>query len=187
MCLITEHARLKQQYKALNAEKILLEAKIKELQENTVTFEAYADYVRSQVDEILIQEMTWYELIDMLKDKHNLENMLSHPPDHKKRFTDEETMIKIVPFLTYPADYYIAELEINCDDYARWAAADMRRIFRLQGVFEVWGNTPYGYHAWCMTVVGPDKVKYFEPNAGFPFAGELFDAGGYGFIPEKWK
>jgi CRISPR type III-A-associated RAMP protein Csm4 len=51
------------------------------------------------------------------------------------RFTDEETLARMVPFLTYPADYYVAELEINCDDYARWAAADARRIFLIQGVY----------------------------------------------------
>ena len=144
------------------------------------------DWVRTQVGDIPRQEMLWQGLVSMLA-SHGLTAMLSYPPDYKIRFTNEETLAKMVPFLTYPADYYIAELEINCDDYARWAAADARRIFRIQGVYEVWGWTPYGYHAWSLGIIDFDKYQLFEPNAGFPFAGELFAAGENGFIPEKWK
>ena len=158
------------------------------------TLRQYDDWVRAQVGEIPRQEMPWPDLVDMLA-SHGLAAMLSHPPDYKIRFTYEETLGKMVPFLTYPADYYVAELEINCDDYARWAAADARRIFRIQGVYEVWGwvTVPYAtgarreYHAWSLGITGYDKFRLFEPNAGFPFAGELFAAGENGFIPEKWK
>ena len=150
------------------------------------TLREYDDWVRAQVGDVPRQEMPWQDLVKMLSG-HGIEAMLPHPPDYKIRFANEETLAKIVPFLTYPADYYVAELEINCDDYARWAAADARRIFRIQGVYEVWGNTPYGYHAWSLGIIDFDKFRLFEPNAGFPFAGELFAAGENGFIPEKWK
>ena len=147
---------------------------------------AYDEWVRAQVGKVPRQEMLWQDLVDMLA-SHGLTAMLSHPPDYKIRFTSEEMLARAVPFLTYPADYYVAELEINCADYARWAAADARRIFRIQGVYEVWGNTPYGYHAWSLGIIDFDKYKLFEPNAGFPFAGELFATDENGFIPEKWK
>ena len=150
------------------------------------TLREYDDWVRFQVGDIPRQEMLWQDLVNMLA-SHGLTLMLSDQPDYKVRFTNEETLAKMVPFLTYPADYYVAELEINCDDYARWAAADARRIFRIQGVYEVWGNTPYGYHAWSLGITDFDKFKLFEPNAGFPFAGEMFVPGDNGFIPEKWK
>ena len=159
------------------------------------TLREYDDWVRAQVGKVPRQEMPWQDLVDMLA-SHELTAMLSHPPDYKICFTDEETLAKMVPFLTYSADYYVAELEINCDDYARWAAADARRIFRVQGVYEVWGwvTIPYQtgevrqYHAWSLGVVDFDRFKLFEPNAGFPFAGELFGPdGGYNYRPEKWK
>jgi hypothetical protein len=150
------------------------------------TLRAYDDWVRAQVGNISRQEMHWQDMVDMLA-SHGLTLMLSDQPDYKVRFTNEETLARMVPFLTYPADYYVAELEINCDDYARWAAADARRIFRIQGVYEVWGNTPYGYHAWSLGMIDFDSFKLFEPNAGFLFAGELFNPGDNGFVPEKWK
>jgi hypothetical protein len=150
------------------------------------TLREYDDWVRDQVGEVPRQEMTWQDMIGMLA-SHGLTSMVSDMPDYKIRFTDEATLAKMAPFLTYPADYYVAEFEINCDDYARWAAADARRIFQVQGIYEVWGWTPYGYHAWSLGITDFDKFRLFEPNAGFPFAGELFAAGENGFIPEKWK
>ena len=150
------------------------------------TLREYDGWVRAQVGEVQRQEMLWQDLVEMLA-VHGLTAMVQDMPDYKVRFTNKETLAKIAPFLTYPADYYVAELEINCDDYARWAAADARRIFRIQGIYEVWGNTPYGYHAWSLGIIDFDKFRLFEPNAGFPFAGELFADGENGFIPEKWK
>ena len=154
--------------------------------EQPPTLEKYDEWVRAQVGEIPRQKMKWCELVAMLK-AHNVEPMLSYPPDYNIHFTNEETLDKIVPFLTYPADFYIRELEIDCDDYARWAAADARRIFHIQGVYEVWGNTPLGYHAWSLGIIAPDSFKMFEPNAGFEFAGVLFEAGDNKYLPEKWK
>jgi hypothetical protein len=159
------------------------------------TLREYDDWVRAQIGKVPRQKMLWQDLVDMLA-AHGLTAMLSHPPDYKIRFTNEETLAKMVPFLTYPADYYVAELEINCDDYARWAAADARRIFHIQGVYEAWGwiTVPYEtgerreYHAWSLGITGFDRFKIFENNAGFPFAGELFDVGQkYDYHPEKWK
>jgi hypothetical protein len=150
------------------------------------TLREYDELVRAQVGEVPRQIMLWQDLVDMLASQ-GLTLMLTDQPDYKVRFTNEETLARMVPFLTYPADYYVAELEINCDDYARWAAADARRIFRIQGVYEVWGSTPYGYHAWSLGIIDFDKFKLFDSNAGFPFAGELFAAGENGFMPEKWK
>lgn len=151
------------------------------------TLREYDNWVRTQVGDVPRQEMLWNDLVDMLK-AQGLQPMLSHPPDYKIRFTNEETLVKMLPFLTYPADYYIAELEIDCDDYARWAAADARRIFRIQGVYEVLGQTDLDYHAWSLGIVDFNRYKLFDSNAGFPFAGELFDkGGGYNYQPEKWK
>jgi len=151
------------------------------------TLEQYDRWVRSQVGTIERHEIEWGELVKMLRE-HEIEPMLTHRPDYKKRYVDEATLMKMLPYLTYPADYYVAELEIVCDDYARWAAADARRIFHVSGVFEVWGQTSLGYHAFNLAVVAPDAYVLWEPNACFPFAGELFvRGGGYNYQPDKWK
>ena len=157
------------------------------------TLRQYDDWVRSQVGSIPRWEMPWGDLVKMLS-AYGLEAMSPHIPDYRIRFTDEETLARMVPFLTSPADYYVAELEINCDDYARWAAADARRIFHIQGVYEVWGWIPspwqpdrLEYHAWSLGIVSFDSIKLFYSNAGFPWAGELFSVSDYGYMPEKWK
>lgn len=107
-------------------------------------------------------------------------------PDYQKRFTSYETLKLMLPHLTYRADYYIANLEINCDDYALWAAADARRLFNIQGVWQCWGDMPQGYHAWNIARTEQGYFM-FEPNAGFPWAGELYRIGDFGYIPKRWK
>lgn len=159
------------------------------------TQEAYDRWVRKQVGTINRHEIDSYELEELFRKSENIFTPDYHAPDSRKRYTDLHTMQRIVPYLTYPAERYISELEIDCDDYALWAKADARRIFHLQSVFEVWGWIPspwqagkFEYHAWNVVLVGnPLQVMYFEPNAGFPWAGELFGYSDNGYIPEKWK
>ena len=80
-------------------------------------------WMRNQVGEIPRFEMTWGDVMLDLQ-ALGLRCMSPDAPDYKIYYTDEEHLAKISPFLTYPADYYVAELEIDCDDYAKWAAAD---------------------------------------------------------------
>jgi hypothetical protein len=144
----------------------------------------FVKWTRSHVGTIKRYEITFGEL------KAELENMgikcMTAMPDYKKRYTDLATMKEIIPWLTYRADYYIAELEINCDDYALWAAADARRIFNIQGVWQAWGNTPLGYHAFNIFKT-PEGYYLFESNAGFEWAGEPFRIGDHGYVPDHWK
>ena len=148
------------------------------------TLDDYIKHVRSHFGKINRHEIAFGEL------KAELANLgircMTDMPDSKKRYTDFETMKEIIPWLTYRADYYIAQLEINCDDYALWAAADARRIFDIQGVWQAWGDSPLGYHAF--NIVRTEKGYFlFEPNSGFPFAGVLFEIGGNEYVPKVWK
>ena len=156
--------------------------------EKPPTLEAYDSYARQQVGDVPRYESTWAEVKAglqslevrcMIKDEDVTDLRVFH--------TDEATLARMIPFLTYPADYYVAELDIDCDDYSMWAASDARRIFKVNGVYQVWGWMPLGYHAWSLGIVGQGRYKLWEPNAGFESAGDLFKAGEYGYNPEKWK
>lgn len=150
----------------------------------------YDNWVRKQVGPYNRSVMTYQQMVEMMTRlgyKSLLYEPIANMPDTSVYYTDEQTMEKIAKYLTYPADDYIAGLDIDCDDYARWASADARRIFRIQGVFEVWGTMPQGYHAWNVAIVGLDKVKFFDANAGWWYAGDLFNLGDHGYVPEKWQ
>lgn len=156
--------------------------------ERPPTLEAYDNWVRQQVGEVPRYETSWGEVKVELQNL-GLRCMIKDEdiPDFKMFHTDETTLTKMIPFLTYPADYYVAFLEIDCDDYADWASADASRIFKISGVRKVWGWMPLGYHAWSISRIAPMRYKLFEPNAGFDCAGELFNFGYFGYNPNKWK
>ena len=175
MGVIVELARAKQKVKELEAELAL-----------PPTYDEYYDWVRQQVGDVPKEEATLLEVRQELK-ALGLVCMDESIPDTRVFSTDETTLTKIIPFLTYPADYYVAELDIDCDDYSMWAAADARKIFKVNGVYQVWGHMLLGYHAWSIGRVSVGKYLLWEPNAGFDYAGELFKFGGFGYNPEKWK
>lgn len=90
-----------------------------------------------------VYEIGWSDLVKNLK-ALGLDPMLrtEHVPDSTVRYTDRAGWSQIVPFLTFPADYYVEDVA-DCDDYSRWAAADSSKLFKLNGCLQVWGDTPY--------------------------------------------
>lgn len=111
-------------------------------------------------------------------------------PDTYVLHTTIEAMAKIVPFLTYSGEYS-AYQGADCDDYAIWAFADGSKLFQLgYAVFPVWGDMPLGKHAWAGTKVRIGtkvEFRYWEPNAGYPYAGVLFKASEHGYYPKSWR
>ena len=151
---------------------------------DAITLDDYVQSVRQQVPVVPRFVILYSELVAQLRSL-GVEPM-SNLPDYRKRYTDLSTLQILLPYLTYRADYYISELDIDCDDYARWAAADARRLFNIQGVWECWGDTPAGYHAFNIALT-EEGFFLFEPNAGFQHAGELFRIGKYGYQPKLWR
>ena len=150
------------------------------------SIEEYYDWVRAQVGEIPRHETYWGIVVEELQ-ALGITWMCNAAPESRVFYTDENILAKIIPFLTYPADYYVASLKIDCDDYSLWAQADVSKIFNLNSVFQTWGYVPEGYHAFSLAKVGDNQYRIWEPNAGFAVAGELFEIGTYGYKPEKWK
>lgn len=148
--------------------------------------EAYYEWVRKQVGDFPYHETYWGIIIEELKAMGIAWDGKS-VPESNAFYTDEVSMKKIIPFLTYPADYAVEALAIDCDDYSRWAASDASKIFKIGSVMQVKGNSPYGYHSWNMCIVGEGQYRLFEPNAGLEASGELFKIGDYGYKPDKWK
>lgn len=132
-------------------------------------------------------EIGWFGLITELRDLGvELMLKLDHVPDNTVKHTDEESWAKIMPFLVYPADYYVEQVA-DCDDYARWATADSSRLFKLNGCLECWGDSQWGYHAYSLIRVAPGEYRISEPNAGAPWAGDLLKFGQHGYNPKFWR
>ena len=150
------------------------------------SLDGYVAYVRKQVGKIERYETTWGEVKAEL-DGSGLECMIGDSaPDARVFYTDEASMVKMLPYLTFAADYYVAQLDIDCDDYSMWVAALARMIFKVNGIYQCWGKTPLGFHAFSLFYL-PGRYKIWEPNAGYAYAGELFSAGENGYVPMKWK
>ena len=151
--------------------------------------ENYYKWVANQIGNITRHETYWGIIIEELW-AMGIEWDGKSVPESNAFYTDEASMNKIIPFLTYPADYAVESLEIKCDDYALWAASDASKIFKLNGIMQAWGNTPYDppYHAFSMCCVGEGQYRLWESNAGLAAAGELFKIGdSHGYSVLKWR
>ena len=148
--------------------------------------EGYYALARILVGNVPLFETYWGIVVEELK-ALGIAWMANSAPDSKIFYTDESTMIKIIPFLTYPADFAVESLSLDCDDYALWATADASRIFRLTTVFQAWGDFGGSYHAFCICKVAEGQYRIFEPNSGFEVAGELFKIGEHSYFPQRWK
>ena len=150
------------------------------------SLDGYVAYVRKQVGEVVRYETTWGAVKAELEGS-GLECMIGdNVADAAVFYPDEESLLKMLPYLTFPADYYVAQLSIDCDDYSMWAAALARMIFNVNGIYQCWGDMPLGYHGFSLGY-WPGKYRLWEPNAGFAYAGELFESGEYDYLPMKWK
>jgi len=180
---------LSRQYKRLRRIKMLklLRRIACAICQNEPTLEAYDNWVRQQVGDIPRYQTTWGQVKAEL-DALGLECMIKNDaPDFYVYHTDEVSLARMAPYLTYPADYYTQELDIDCDDYAMWSASDARRIFKVNGIYQCFGDMPDGYHAFPLAKVGVGEYKIWDSNAGFLCAGKPFNFGDYDYQPRKWK
>ena len=157
--------------------------------DGTPNLEEYIEWVRKQIGDFPIYKIRWSAAVSELE-QLGIECMIKDDaPDAEVYYTDEESLVKMVKFLVYPADWYVSNIEIDCDDYSKWASADMSRNFGLWG-FQVFGNVKNeqaeGYHAWSMAKT-PIGYKLWDANAGFEYAGKLFKLGEHGYESKRWK
>ena len=110
---------------------------------------------------------------------------LGTPLDRAMSITTESELKRIAPYLVYSAEWYISELEIDCEDYALQAQCDAAFKFHVSGVRMGLGNMPLGYHGFPITLSKEGNIWLLEPNAGFEYAGEWFQLGGHFFSPDK--
>lgn len=171
MCLITAHAHALERVKELEAEVVNLKMEYEPvLPAGFPVFDIKWAELKSELESLGVQ--------CMLKPEH--------VPDDFVRHTDEASWAKIMPFLVYPADLYVAGVA-DCDDYARWAASDSSKKFKLNGCLECWGDMPLGYHAFNLVRIAPLEYRLSDHNAGFSYAGELFKFYEHGYIPKYWR
>lgn len=110
-------------------------------------------------------------------------------PDTLLRYTTLLEWERIAPFLVSPADRYVLDIT-DCDDYAKMASAKAAMEFGLNGCLECWGTVDNehakGSHAFNL-VKTTQGYFLMEPNAGFPYAGELFRIGQHGYLAKSWR
>jgi hypothetical protein len=107
-------------------------------------------------------------------------------PDVNFYYTDSADWKKIIPYLTYSAEYYAESERKDCDDYSKKASADASFYLGLN-VIQAWGTMPDGYHAFNL-VKTDTGYMVFEPNAGWECAGELLELDNkYEWKADKWK
>lgn len=135
--------------------------------------------------------VTWQEVVEYLE-SYGLTCMLKegYRPDTGMTITDRKGWDKIVPNITYSGEYYVAEVA-DCDDYSQKASADSGFYYRRKAL-QCWGDTPDGYHAFCLCLIADADHHIighvlFEPNAGFKCAGKTFLPLENGYLPQSWK
>jgi len=180
MCLIVEHAHTLQKVATLEFE--LAALKIEHAQTLPIIIEPVFP------TGFPIYDMEWGESVTVLSDA-NLVCMLKDgfKEDYKVYYTDEDSWRLIVPFLVSPADAYVNE-GCDCGDYAKIATGRAALLAKLSGgCKEAWGMLDGEPHAFGLVFISRVKYKLFEPNAGFPWAGELFNDGEHGYKVKYWK
>ncbi len=133
---------------------------------------------------VSLSKLPWEELEDTLAGM-GISLILTQKPDDFVQYTSELEWRKVLPYLTISAEYAVNGAD--CDDYARKASVDASILFGLSGCLECWGDTPMGYHAFNLVILSPHSFALFESNAGFEWAGSLFQIGENGYSPKGWK
>ena len=131
--------------------------------------------------------LPWSDVMKRLTEL-GLTPMTLDMPDVHMFYTDRPHWAQIMRHLIYSAEPYSKIERRDCDDYSKKASADSSFYFGL-GCIQVWGDSPYGYHAYNLVFAGTKTVLIFEPNAGFEeVAGELMALDDKrGWHPRKWK
>ena len=99
--------------------------------------------------------------------------------DGQYYFTDLDGWLKIIWDLTFASSLYKND-RWDCDNFSFKAMTQCAERYGLNTMAYVSGNTPGGYHAFNMVYTG-DEFLLFEPNDGFPFSGQLFPIGEFGY------
>uniref|UniRef100_A0A6H2A2E5 Uncharacterized protein n=1 Tax=viral metagenome TaxID=1070528 RepID=A0A6H2A2E5_9ZZZZ len=163
MCLISEHAHALQRLKELEAQLNIEPA----IPVTDLEMTSRNDYL-SEMHKVGIEPIG-----------------LATPLDAQLTLTSKAELDRIAPDLVYPADLYISELEIDCEDYGIQAQCDAAFKFHVSGVRLGLGSMPLGYHGFAITMDKDKNIYWLEPNAGFPYAGVWYQIGEESYFPDK--
>ena len=175
---------------SLEQNNLELNNKLQRLKIAALNPENYYEWVRTEVGEITRHTSYWAIVRDDLIPLR-IRWICEAVEDSEAIYVDQETLAKMIPFLSYPSGYASPQHQIDCGDMAMWAAADASRIFKVNGVLQIWGKTPYipPDHAWCGLQVAENKYMCWEPDKGLAASGQLFDItnNSFGYKGERWR
>jgi len=161
-------AKARREVGILEKKLVLLKAKLLELDEQVIVY-PQVKVEGVGFNEVIIFCKDTLGLDFMLKAKYMADTMLYFPTS----IADWRT---IVPFVTLSAELYAEQERKDCDNYSQRSASECSWRFGVSGL-QVWGDSPYGYHAYNLALVRSNgewlRSHVWEPNAGFEVAGEL--------------
>ena len=115
---------------------------------------------------------------------------LATPLDSIVRLASKDELDKIAFSLSYPGEWYTADLW-DCEDFGLQAQLDAGRKYEITvrlGLGTVnnpeVGNTAI-YHGFALTLDSEFNVWLLEPNSGFSYSGKWFKSGDNGYKPDK--
>ena len=175
---------------SLEQDILALQTRIERLKVVALDPENYYEWARIEVGEITRHTGYWAIVRDDLK-ALGIRWICEAIEDSEAFYVDQETLVKMIPFLSYPSSYASPEWKVDCGDMAMWAAADASKIFHVNGVIQIWGKTPYKPpdHAWCGLQVAEGNYMCWEPDKGLAASGQLFDIvnNQFGYRAERWR
>ena len=102
-------------------------------------------------------------------------------------YTDLDGWAKILPDLVLNSNLYKPNV-FDCEDYGLKAQIECSLRYGINSLRLCIGKVPKGWHGFNIFPYGDDKgiegLMLFEPNAGFEWAGNAFQIGDNGYIPE---
>jgi len=101
-------------------------------------------------------------------------------------YTDLEGWEKLLPDLVMRSSLY-RKTVFDCEDFALKAQVECALRYGLNSFRMCIGNVPQGMHGFNIFPYGNEMgiigFRLFEPNDGFPHAGQAFEIGENGYVP----
>ena len=193
MCLVTEHAHLKRDYQNLLVERDDLKAVNKSI--HSMNTEANLEIRKLNSQIVTLTPIPIIPVTDllMISREDYLGTMQEaritcmnedSPSDIDFSLTSKAELDRIAPELVFPADDYINNIK-DCEDYALQAQAKAAD-YHVSGIRLVFGDMPFGYHGFVITMDKEFNIWWLETMACYEYCGVWYKIGDdHSYVPRK--
>ncbi len=195
MCIVTEHVHLKHEYQLLLTERANLKSVNDSIRSMNTEIDSENKKLHSEI--IKLQSLIPPPIIPvtdlvMISREDYLGTMLEagitcmnedSPSDMEFSLTSKIELVRIAPELVFPIDLCLKNIN-DCEDSglkAQCKAAD----YHVSGIRLVFGDMPWGYHGWVITMDKEFNIWWLETMACYEYAGVWYKIGDEGYLPKK--